>query len=130
MQLCAAGGSGLCGLAGETKVMEEFIRALKEENAALIEQAAQLRDQNKQDEAVFCTVRANVYDICATVCRVHLNRGDISAFSANLSRFKKEWGAALERAEQQNDAKKICVEETKLEALDDVIARFDAARCE
>lgn len=110
--------------------MEEFIRELKEENAALTRQAALLREQNKQDEAVFCTVRANVYDICATVCRVHLNRGDISAFSANLARFKEEWGAALETAKRQDDAKKICVEETKLEALSDVCARFAAAGCE
>ena len=110
--------------------MEEFIRALKEENASLIGQAAQLRDQNKQDEAVFCTVKANVYDICATVCRVHHSKGDISAFSAILKRFENEWSAALEAAKRQNDAKKICVEETKLEALADVCARFAAARCE
>ena len=33
-------------------------------------------------------------------------------------------GAALEHAKRQNDAKKICVEETKLEALADVATRF------
>ena len=110
--------------------MEEFIRALKEENIALNRQAAALREQHKEDEAVFCTVRANVYDICATVCRVHAGRGDISAFSAILSRFKDEWGAALEAAKRQDNAKKICVEETKLEALEDVRARFAAARSE
>ena len=55
--------------------MEEFINALKEKNASLNQQAVELRKQNKDDEAVFCTVRANVYDICATVCRVHLEKG-------------------------------------------------------
>ena len=110
--------------------MEEFIRALIEENAALTRQAAQLRERNEQDEAVFCTVRANVYDICATVCRVHSGRGDISAITAILERFREEWGAALEAAKRKDDAKKICVEETKLEALEDVCARFTAARGE
>ncbi len=110
--------------------MEDFINALKEENAALQKQAAELRAQNKGDEAVFCTVKANVYDICATVCSVWAKKGDISACGAILERFQAEWGASLEAAQRQNNAKKICVEQTKLETLADVRARFNAARCE
>ena len=109
--------------------MESFIQELKAQHAALNEQAAELRAQDKGDEAVFCTVRANVYDICATVCGVHTKRGDPAAFDAMLERFRKEWGAALEAAKRQDDAKKICVEETKLEALADVTARWTTARC-
>ena len=108
--------------------MDTFIQELKAQHALLNEQAAQLRAQNKGDEAVFCTVRANVYDICATVCSVHMQRNDPAAAEALLARFQKEWGAALEAAKRQDDAKKICVEETKLEALADVTARFAAAR--
>ncbi len=107
--------------------MEEFIQELKTENAMLNQQASQLRAQNKDDEAIFCTVRANVYDICATVCRVHLGKGNISAFSAMLARFREEWSAALEAARRRDDARKICIEETKLEALADICARFAAA---
>ena len=110
--------------------MENFIASLKKENAALNEQAAALRAENKGDEAVFCTVKANVYDICATVCSVWAKKGDISACEAILARFNKEWGAALEAAEKQENAKKICIEQTKLEALADVLARFAAARGE
>ncbi len=106
--------------------MEEFILSLKEQNAALQKQAAELRAQNKGDEAVFCTVRANVYDICATVCSVWAKKGDIAACGKLLARFKEEWGASLEAARKQENAKKICVEETKLEALRDVAARFAA----
>ena len=69
--------------------MEEFINALKEKNASLNQQAVELRKQNKDDEAVFCTVRANVYDICATVCRVHLEKGNISAVDGIYSRFRE-----------------------------------------
>ncbi|MBQ6165401.1 MAG: hypothetical protein IK118_05795 [Clostridia bacterium] len=110
--------------------MEDFINALKAEHAALNEQAAALRAQNKGDEAIFCTVRANVYEICATVCAVHMKKGDPAACGALFERFRGEWGAALEEAKRQDNAKKICVEETKLEALRDVTARFAAAGCE
>ena len=108
--------------------MENFINTMKEKNAELTRRAAELRAQNKGDEAVFCTVRANVYDICATVCGVHLKRGDPAAFDAALERFRREWGDALEAAKRQDNAKKICVEEAKLEALTDVAARLAAAR--
>ncbi len=110
--------------------MEAFIQSLKTENAALNQKAAELRAQNKGDEAVFCTVRANVYDICATVCRVHLSKGNLAAVDAIFDRFQNEWGAALETAKRQDNARKICVEETKLEALADIRARYAAARSE
>ena len=80
------------------KAMEEFIEALKAENAALNLRAAELRAQNKADEAVFTTVRANVYDICATVCRAHLKNGTPSAIGGIFARFQDEWSAALESA--------------------------------
>ena len=110
--------------------MEEFMQSLKAQHAALNEQAAELRAQNRGDEAVFSTVRANVYDICATVCGVHMKRGDPAAVETILARFQTEWTAALEAAKRQDNAKKICVEETKLEALADVTARWAAARGE
>ena len=110
--------------------MEEFMQSLKAQHAALNEQAAELRAQNRGDEAVFSTVRANVYDICATVCSVHMQRNDPAAVETILARFQKEWTDALEAAKRQDNAKKICVEETKLEALADVTARWAAARGE
>ena len=109
--------------------MEEFIEALKAENAALNLRAAELRAQNKADEAVFTTVRANVYDICATVCRAHLKNGTPSAIGGIFARFQDEWSAALESAKTRDNARKICIEEEKLEALADVRARFASAGC-
>ena len=110
--------------------MEEFIKALREQHAALNQQAADLRAQEKGDEAVFSTVRANVYDICTTVMNVQVKKGDVPGFGRMLDRFKREWGAALDAAKRQDNAKKICVEETKLEALADVRARFEELGCE
>ena len=121
-----------CQIRIQNKVnnVKEFIESLKAENAALNKKAAALRAENKADEAVFATVRANVYDICATVCGVKMKTGDIEGFGAMLDRFEGEWGASLQAAEKQDNAKKICVEQTKLEALADVRARFAAARGE
>ena len=110
--------------------MEEFVEALKAENAELNRQAAELRAQNKADEAVFRTVRANVYEICATVCRVHMGKGTPSVIGGIFSRFQDEWSAALDAAKKQDNARKICIEEEKLEALADVRARFASVRCE
>ena len=109
--------------------MQEFINALKEQNADLNRQAAELRAQNKGDEAVFCTVRANVYDICATVSNVWVKKGDSDACRGVFDRFREEWGASLEAAKRQDNIKKQCIEEAKLEALEDVVARYEAARC-
>ena len=110
--------------------MEEVIKALREQHTALNQQAADLRAQEKGDEAVFSTVRANVYDICATVLNVQVKKGDVPGFGRMLDRFQREWGAALDAAKRQDNAKKICVEETKLEALADVRARFEELGCE
>ena len=108
--------------------MENFINTMKEKNAELTRRAAELRAQNKGDEAVFSTVRANVYDICAKVCAVWVEKGDPDACAALFERFRREWGAALESAKRQGDAKKQCVEEEKLDALSDAAALFEAAR--
>ncbi len=110
--------------------MEDFMQSLKAQHSALNEQAAELRAQNRGDEAVFSTVRANVYDICATVCGVHMKRNDPAAVETILARFQKEWTAALETAKRQDNAKKICVEERKVEELADVTGRWAAARGE
>ncbi|MBR3749395.1 MAG: hypothetical protein IKN28_05955, partial [Firmicutes bacterium] len=68
--------------------------------------------------------------ICATVMNVQVKRGDVSGFGRMLDRFQREWGAALDAAKRQDNAKKICVEETKLEALADVRTRFEELGCE
>ena len=48
----------------------------------------------------------------------------VGAVGAQLERFRTIWGAALEKAKQHRDISAMAVEETKLAALEDVIARF------
>ena len=106
--------------------MNEFITYLSsriEEGKA--ETAALLAD-GRRDDANFAKVRTNIYDVCRTVSQALTNRSGAGtdAVKAQLERFRTEWGAALEKAKRHDNVNGIAVEETKLAALDDVIAHF------
>ena len=47
------------------------------------------------------------------------------AAGAVLARFQAEWGAALEAAKRQDNARKICIEEAKLEALQEKLDQLE-----
>ena len=106
--------------------MEEFITYLSKSAGEARAEAAALLKDGRGDDADFMKVRANIYDVCLTVSRALLNRpgAGTGAIGAQLTRFRAEWGAALETAKRYGDVRKIAVEEIKLAALEDVIARF------
>ena len=106
--------------------MKEFISYLDsriEEGRAEI---AVLTADGRTDDANFAKIRTNIYDVCRTVSRTLADRpgAGIDAIAAQLERFRATWGAALEKAKQHDDISGIAVEETKLAALEDVIAHF------
>ena len=106
--------------------MKEFITYLSgkiEEGKA---ETASLLADGRTDDANFAKVRTKIYDVCRTVSQALINRpgAGTGAVGAQLERFRTEWGAALERAKQHNNINGIAVEETKLAALDDIIAHF------
>ena len=106
--------------------MKEFISYLDsriEEGRAEI---AALTADGRTDDANFAKIRTNIYDVCRTVSRTLVDRpgAGIDAIAAQLERFRATWGAALEKAKQHDDISGIAVEETKLAALEDVIAHF------
>ena len=106
--------------------MKEFISYLDsriEEGRAKI---AVLTADGRTDDANFAKIRTNIYDVCRTVSRTLADRpgAGIDAIAAQLERFRAPWGAALEKAKQHDDISGIAVEETKLAALEDVIAHF------
>ena len=106
--------------------MKEFIAYLDsriEEGRAEI---AVLTADGRTDDANFAKIRTNIYDVCRTVSRTLADRpgAGIDAIAAQLERFRATWGAALEKAKQHDDISGIAVEETKLAALEDVIAHF------
>ena len=106
--------------------MKDFISYLDsriEEGRAEI---AVLTADGRTDDANFAKIRTNIYDVCRTVSRTLADRpgAGIDAIAAQLERFRATWGAALEKAKQHDDISGIAVEETKLAALEDVIAHF------
>ena len=106
--------------------MKDFLTYLDsriEEGRAEI---AALTADGRTDDANFAKIRTNIYDVCRTVSRTLADRpgAGIDAIAAQLERFRATWGAALEKAKQHDDISGIAVEETKLAALEDVIAHF------
>lgn len=106
--------------------MNEFITYLSikvEEGKA---ETASLLAEGRTDDANFAKVRTNIYDVCRTVSHALINMpgAGTDAIKAQLERFRTEWSSALEKAKQHDNIHGIAVEETKLAALDDIIAHF------
>ena len=106
--------------------MKEFISYLDNRIEEGRSEIAALTADGRTDDANFAKIRTNIYDVCRTVSRTLADRpgAGIDAIAAQLERFRATWGAALEKAKQHDDISGIAVEETKLAALEDVIAHF------
>ena len=106
--------------------MESFITYLTgkiEEGKA---ETVSLLADGRKDDANFAKVRTNIYDVCRTVSQALINRpgAGTEAIRVQLERFRTEWSIALEKAKQYDNISGITVEETKLAALEDIIAHF------
>lgn len=106
--------------------MKQFIEYLDgklDEGRAEIER---LFADGRKDDADFAKVSTNIYEVCKTVSQALISRpgAGVNAINAQFERFRTGWGAALDNAKLHNDAKAVAVEETKLAALEDVIAHF------
>ena len=108
------------------KAFMTYLSGKVEEGKA--ETAALLAD-GRRDDANFAKVRTNIYDVCRTVSQALMNRpgAGTDAVKAQMERFRTEWSAALEKAKQHDNTGAIAVEETKLAALEDIIAHFQEA---
>ena len=106
--------------------MEEFITWLSSKIEECKAETASLLTDGRKDDANFSKVRTNIYDVCRTVSQALISRpgAGTGAVRAQLERFRTEWSTALEKAKQHDNINDIAVEETKLAALDDVIAHF------
>ena len=106
--------------------MESFISFLDERIKSGKEKIAALEAEGRKDDANFAKVSTNIYDVCRTVTQALANRpgAGVSAVRAQLDKFRAIWGGALEKAKQHGSVENIAIEETKLAALEDVIAHF------
>ena len=106
--------------------MKEFIAYLESKISEGKMEITTLEVDGRKDDANFTRVRTNIYDICRTVCLALADRpgAGTDAIRAQMHRFRKGWSEALEKAKQHEDINAMAVEETKLSALEDIIAHF------
>ena len=106
--------------------MKEFMAYLESKISEGKEEIITLEADGRKDDANFAKVRTNIYDVCRTISRTLADKpgAGIVAIKAQLDRFRTGWNMALEKAKQHDDIKAVAVEETKLAALEDIIAHF------
>ena len=106
--------------------MEDFIAFLEKRIGEEKADTERLTKEERQDEADFARVRSNIYDITRTVTLALKDRPGFGtdAVKERFESFRKDWGAALEKARLQGSAKDIAVGENKLAALEEIMTHF------
>ena len=112
--------------------MEAFVKELQAIAGELRQQANAFAADRRQDDADLTKIRANIYDICATignvVCKNIAEGQREAAYLKKLEELPRNWHTALEMAKAHGNGQRAAVEELKLEALEDVLARFRARK--
>ncbi len=108
--------------------MNEFIMYLNNAIEIARKKEQELIITERKDEANLQKIRANIYGICRTVFEVvaKTKSGDdlVKEYTNKLDNLPKNWVESYEKAKVHNDVTKILIEETKLEVLREVKARF------
>ena len=107
--------------------MEKKINDFFEQRiAGCNEKQRELQKENRSDEADFEKIKANVYDIFKTILSVAMKQhGDDSLkvqefFVKKLEQISSDWAASYEKAEQNDDTRKMCIEKIKMSTAQDV----------
>ena len=106
-------------------------------NSYFEEQIAMCGQRNKElladehtDEATFEKVKANVYDIFRTIlsAAVKNGKGDPDAvrrfFVQKTEQIPSSWETAYNKAKENNDAVKMCLEQIKLDTIGEIKENF------
>ncbi len=112
--------------------MEAFIKELQTVVNDLRGQADGLAADSRQDDADLVKIRANIYEVCMTiaqvVCRTQPADMQERAYLEKLDGLPRSWKVARRAALDHGNALRAAVEEIKLEALEDALARFHARK--
>lgn len=112
--------------------MNAFLKELEQTAADLRQQAKALAADCRQDDADLTKIRANIYEICATignvVCKMHPEDQREAAYLKKLEELPRNWQVALEAAQTHGNTQRAAVEQLKLEALADVRTRFQGRK--
>ncbi len=109
--------------------MGAFLNYLTEQIASGKAEIARLEEDGCRDDADFAKVRTNIYEVCKTVTNALINHPGAGpkAVKDRFESFQASWGGALENARKHGNARNVVVEETKLQALADVMEHFPEA---
>ena len=105
-------------------------RYFEEQIAMCNRRSKKLLDDERTDEAAFEKVKANVYDIFRTVLSVAVktSNGDPDAvrrfFVQKTGQIPSGWVNAYDKAEQHNDAVRMCLEQIKLDTIGEIRENF------
>lgn len=107
---------------------QQFTACLKEQSEKYIRFWRQLEAEGRKEEAVFVSIRLNIYDIFkaafSAIQKGHTDDEIFVLFPAKVEQISGGWQNSLDKAREQNDQKKIRVEAEKLEAAADVKEMF------
>ena len=109
--------------------MSKYIEYLDETTKELQKREKEFIQTNRKDEANFIRIKINICDICKTIYNVSAKSNSGVAlkeeYIRQLTRLPENWKISYEKAKEYGDAQKILVEETKLEMLQMIKARFE-----
>ena len=104
-----------------------FFSFLDERKALVLSDIKSLAQEGRIDESNVLKAKSNVYDICKAVYNAAAKQSKDTigtAFPATFNKITSPWKASLEQAKLHNDARKILIEEAKLEAVSEINAKF------
>ncbi len=104
------------------KILDYF----NQKESTCYEKEKQLQSEDRNDEAVFEKIKANVYNIFRTVLSVSIKKYPNDSSNAHddffnkLDQISSQWVIAYEKAEQHNDVEKMHIENIKLNVVKDI----------
>ena len=100
--------------------LDAQIQSCKQEESRLIEDC-------RKDEANFCRIRANVFEICRTLfTAAQKSAADKVSedFMKKTSHISENWKISRQKAEEHQDAARLLIENTKLQAAWEITEQF------
>lgn len=105
----------------ETK-QARFLAYFERKTAECSAKHQQLRQDGREDEAVFEKIRLNVFDVFRTVFQA--GNGSEEFFRVRLEQIPSGWSGAKAAAEAHGDSHKAHIEAVKLEAVQEIRLAF------
>lgn len=109
--------------------MEEYIIYLEKKTDVLKNQAKELENTDRKDEANLTKIQINVYDVCKTIFgvfkKVKAPEELKSEYLNKLSEMCSGWDTNLKKAREFGDVSTATAEELKIQTITDAITKFE-----